>query len=56
VNGWATYRIRVQGAKYGASFGPALVIAISYADNHSLFWVIIHGVFSRLYVIDFALV
>jgi hypothetical protein len=56
VNGRAAYRIRDEGAKYGASFGAALAIAISYANNHSVFWAVIHGVFSWLYVIYFALV
>jgi hypothetical protein len=56
VNGRAAYRIRVEGAKYGASFGAALAIAISYANNHSAFWAVIHVVFSWLYVIYFALV
>ena len=49
------YRIRIEGAKYGASFGSALAIAISYANNHSIPWAIIHGIFSWLYVIYVAL-
>ena len=55
MNGRARYRIRVEGAKYGASFGTALAIAISYTANHSILWAIIHGFFSWLYVIYFAL-
>jgi hypothetical protein len=56
VNGWAAYRVRVEGAKYGASFGSALAIAISYTNNHSILWAIIHGIFSWVYVVYFALV
>jgi hypothetical protein len=42
------------GAQYGIGFGTALAIAISY-DNHSILWAIIHGFFSWLYVIYFAI-
>jgi hypothetical protein len=52
MNGRA-YSVRVEGAKYGASFGSA--IAISYTTNHSILWATIHGIFSWLYVIYFAL-
>jgi hypothetical protein len=45
----------MEGAKYGISFGTALAIAISYTTNHSILWAIIHGIFSWLYVIYFAL-
>jgi hypothetical protein len=45
----------MEGAKYGISFGTALAIAISYTNNHSILWAIIHGFFSWLYVIYFAL-
>jgi hypothetical protein len=44
------------GAQYGIGFGSALAIAISYDNNHSILWAIIHGFFSWLYVIYFALV
>src|SRR5438477_12167272 len=50
-----TYSVRMEGAKYGVSFGSALAIAISYTTNHSIVWAIIHGVFSWLYVVYFAL-
>ena len=56
MNGRGAYRVRVEGAKYGSSFGSALAIAISYTNNHSLLWAIIHGIFSWLYVVYFALV
>ena len=39
----------------GFGFGSALAIAISYANNHSVIWAIIHGLFSWLYVIYFVL-
>jgi hypothetical protein len=46
---------RVEGAKYSISFGTALAIAISYTNNHSVLWAIIHGLFSWLYVIYYVL-
>jgi hypothetical protein len=49
------YSVRVEGAKYGASFGSALAIAISYGNNHSVLWAIVHGIFSWVYVVYFAL-
>ena len=49
------YRVRIEGAKYGASFGSALAIAISYTNHHSIIWAIIDGVLSWLYVVFFAL-
>jgi hypothetical protein len=45
----------MEGAKYGISFGTALAIAISYVTNQSILWAIIHGFFSWLYVIYFAI-
>jgi hypothetical protein len=54
MNGRA-FNIRVEGAKYGVSFGSALAMAISYTNNHSILWAIIHGILSWLYVIYFAL-
>jgi len=54
MNGRA-YRVRVEGAKYGVSFGSALAIAISYTTSHSILWAIIDGIFGWLYVIYFAL-
>ena len=45
----------VEGAKYGISFGTALPIAISYTNNHSILWAIIHGILSWIYVIYFVL-
>ena len=50
------YGVRVEGAKYGVGFGSALAIAISYTNNHSILWAIIHGILGWLYVIYVALV
>lgn len=41
-------------AKAGIGFGTALAITISWSLNHSILWAIIHGVFSWLYVIYYA--
>lgn len=41
--------------KYGASFGTALAIAISFTTNYSILWATVHGIFSWLYVIYIAL-
>jgi hypothetical protein len=49
------YNYGAESVKYGVSFGTALAIAISYTNNHSILWAIIHGLFSWLYVIYFAL-
>ncbi len=49
------YSIRVEGAKYGVSFGSALAITISYTNNHSILWAIIDGILSWIYVIYVAL-
>ena len=49
------YNYGAEGVKYGVTFGTALAIAISYTNNHSILWAIIHGIFSWLYVIYFAL-
>jgi hypothetical protein len=55
MNGSRSYSVRMEGAKYGVSFGSALAIAISYDTNHSILWAIIHGILSWLYVVYFAL-
>jgi hypothetical protein len=55
MNGNRYYGIRVEGAKYGVSFGSALAIAISFTTNDSILWAIIHGILGWLYVIYFAL-
>jgi hypothetical protein len=45
---------RVEVTRAGISFGSALAIAISWSVNKSLFWAIVHGLFSWLYVIYYA--
>jgi hypothetical protein len=55
MNGWRGYSVRLEGAKYGVSFGSALAMAISYNTNHSILWAIVHGIFSWIYVAYFAL-
>ena len=42
--------------KAGISFGTALAMVISYTSWHSVFWAILHGLFSWGYVIYFLLV
>jgi hypothetical protein len=49
------YGVRVEGAKFGVGFGSALAITISYAQNHSILWAIVHGILSWFYVVYFAL-
>jgi hypothetical protein len=38
-------------AKVGIGFGSALAITISWSANKSIFWAILHGVFSWFYVV-----
>ena len=42
-------------AKAGISFGSALAMVISYTTWGSVFWAIVHGLMSWLYVIYFIL-
>ena len=44
-----------ESVKAGISFGSALAIVISWSQNHSILWAIVHGILSWLYVIYFAL-
>jgi len=46
---------RVEVTRAGISFGSALAIAISWSANKSLFWAIVHGLLSWLYVIYYAI-
>ena len=55
MNGRRYYGVRVEGAKYGVSFGSALAIAISYTNDHSILWAIIDGILGWIYVVYFAL-
>ena len=45
---------RVEVTRAGIGFGSALAITISWTANKSLFWVIIHGLLSWLYVVYYA--
>jgi hypothetical protein len=42
-------------AKHGITFGSALAITISWSQHSSIIWAIVHGFFSWLYVVYFAL-
>jgi hypothetical protein len=48
-----TYRREI--ARSGITLGSALAIVISWSQHQSILWAIIHGIFSWLYVIYFAL-
>lgn len=41
--------------KKGITFGTCLAMVISYTTWHSVFWTIIHGLLSWIYVIYFIL-
>lgn len=40
----------------GVTMGSALAMILSYNANESILWAILHGIFSWLYVIYFAIV
>lgn len=42
--------------KAGISFGSALAMVISWSQNGSVLWAILHGIFSWFYVIYYVLV
>ncbi len=44
-----------ESVRAGISFGSALAIVISWSQNHSILWAIVHGILSWFYVIYFAL-
>lgn len=48
-------RHSASAAKAGIGFGTALAIAISWSANKSILWAIVHGLFSWLYVIYYAI-
>lgn len=50
----ATY-VRKEIVSKGVGFGSALAIAISFTTHKSIFWAIIHGFLSWVYVIYYAL-
>lgn len=39
----------------GISIGSAIAVTLSYSINKSILWATLHGVFSWLYVIYFAI-
>lgn len=43
-------------ARSGITLGSALAITISWSVNHSILWAMLHGLFSWLYVIYYAIV
>ncbi|MBI3111549.1 MAG: hypothetical protein HYZ01_08260 [Ignavibacteriales bacterium] len=45
---------KTEVVKNGVGFGTALAIVISWSQHHSILWAIIHGVFSWLYVVYYA--
>jgi hypothetical protein len=47
--------IREEAARSGITFGSAMAIAISWSVNKSILWAIVHGLFSWVYVIYYAL-
>jgi hypothetical protein len=40
---------------HGLSLGGALAITISWSLNHSIWWAILHGLFSWFYVIYYGI-
>lgn len=48
--------ITQETVKHGISFGTAMAIAISWSMNQSILWAIIHGFFSWIYVVYYAVV
>ncbi|MBI3872769.1 MAG: hypothetical protein HY304_06810 [candidate division Zixibacteria bacterium] len=46
---------RVSTIWHGIGLGQAIAVAISWSVNHSLVWVILHGLFGWFYVIYYAL-
>ncbi|MFM5954726.1 MAG: hypothetical protein ACKOPE_10575 [Novosphingobium sp.] len=46
---------RNDAARAGIGLGSAIAVAISWSLNKSIFWAIVHGVFSWFYVIYYAL-
>lgn len=45
----------VEVTRAGVTMGTALAITISWSANQSILWAIIHGFFSWLYVIYYAI-
>ena len=47
--------VRNEATRAGITFGSALAITISWSANKSILWAIVHGVFSWIYVIYYAI-
>ncbi len=47
---------RTDVIKNGITFGSALAMVISFTVNKSVFWAIIHGLLSWIYVIYYILI
>lgn len=47
--------VQYEVIKNGVSFGSVLAIVMSWGENHSILWAIIHGFLSWIYVLYFAL-
>lgn len=45
---------RNDAAKASIGLGTAIAVAISWSVNKSIFWAIVHGIFSWFYVIYYA--
>lgn len=45
---------RNDAARAGIGLGAAIAVAISWSVNKSIFWAIVHGIFSWFYVIYYA--
>ncbi|MEO0907125.1 MAG: hypothetical protein AAFY07_06325 [Pseudomonadota bacterium] len=45
---------RGEAARAGIGLGTAIAVVISWAQNQSILWAIIHGFFSWFYVIYYA--
>lgn len=53
--GFISERVGYYARTTGISMGAALAITISWSENHSVLWAILHGFFSWLYVLYYAL-
>jgi hypothetical protein len=47
--------VKTTATSNGISLGTAIAVVISWSVNHSILWAILHGVFSWVYVIYYAL-
>jgi hypothetical protein len=47
--------MRNEFIRSGITFGTALAITISWSLNHSIIWAVVHGFFSWLYVLYYAM-